>query len=342
MTLEIVNSLDENIWREFVGSHSQANVFHTPEMFKVFSQAQGHRPSLWAAIGAEGYPMALFLPVQVTLHNGMLYPWTARAIVYGSILVTPGTEGVEGLKLLLHEYDKSMAGKLLFTELRNLANVAEFQPALNECNFTYEDHLNYVLDLDQSESKLWRGLSKSCRKDVRNSLEKGTVIEEVTSQAQLAVVYQQLMGVYARVHVPLADISLFRSAFETCYRQDMCKIFMARLNDRCIGASILLIYKGTMYAWYAGTDRAYSSYSPGELLKWHSFQWGQAHGCHRFDFGGAGKPTETYGPRAYKAKFGGALVNYGRNVCIHSPLRLTISTAIYSLARTVSSVGTIF
>ncbi|MCH7973680.1 MAG: hypothetical protein IH949_07305 [Bacteroidetes bacterium] len=38
-----------------------------------------------------------------------------------------------------------------------------------------------------------------------------------------------------------------------------------------------------------------------------------------FDFMGAGKPTDTYGVREFKSKFGGELVNYGRFVNINNP-----------------------
>ena len=56
-------------------------------------------------------------------------------------------------------------------------------------------------------------------------------------------------------------------------------------------------------------------------------------GCKTFDFGGAGRPDEVYRVRDFKAKFGGDLVNYGRNVCVHAPFRLGVSRAGYGLMR---------
>jgi len=37
--------------------------------------------------------------------------------------------------------------------------------------------------------------------------------------------------------------------------------------------------------------------------------------------------------RTFKSKFGGTLVNYGRNVYIHSPLLMNISKIGYQLTR---------
>ena len=72
MTLTIVNSLDESIWREFVDKHPQGNIFHTPEMYQVFSQAKGHHPLLQAVIKDDNELLALLLPVQISLADGVL------------------------------------------------------------------------------------------------------------------------------------------------------------------------------------------------------------------------------------------------------------------------------
>jgi hypothetical protein len=50
MSITIVHTLPEEEWRRFVEEHPAGNIFHTPEMFQVFSRAKGHQPELWAAI----------------------------------------------------------------------------------------------------------------------------------------------------------------------------------------------------------------------------------------------------------------------------------------------------
>ena len=52
-----------------------------------------------------------------------------------------------------------------------------------------------------------------------------------------------------------------------------------------------------------------------------------------YDFGGAGKPDEEYGVRDFKAKFGGELVCYGRNTCVHAPVLLQFSRFGYDILR---------
>ncbi|PWB51818.1 MAG: hypothetical protein C3F13_12980 [Anaerolineales bacterium] len=339
MPIKIVNTLNDLIWRDFIEAQPQANVYHTPEMFQVFSNAEGHQPALWAAIKDDGTLLAMLLPVQVSLQNGSLHAWTTRAVVYGSVLTIQGEDGADGLRFLLREYNTFARGKFLLTELRNQSPIDSIQPVLSECGYAFEEHLNYLVNLDVSEDVLWHGLSKSCRQRVHISIDKGTIVQEVSDSDQLEAAYGKLQSVYQRVHVPLAHISLFKAALDICSPLEMCKVFIASVDNTCIGACFNLIYNGRMHAWYSGSDRAYAAYNPNELLKWHSFLWGKAHGCHTFDFGGAGRPNEAYGPRAFKAKFGGELVNYGRNVCVHSPLRYQISKTIYRVARKISTTS---
>jgi serine/alanine adding enzyme len=97
--MRIVHSLDESVWRHFVDNHPQSNIFHTPEMFQVFARARGHRPTLWAAVTGQGEPLALLLPVQVSVIGGPVRFLTTRAILYGSLLCVPGAEG----KAALHQ-----------------------------------------------------------------------------------------------------------------------------------------------------------------------------------------------------------------------------------------------
>jgi lipid II:glycine glycyltransferase (peptidoglycan interpeptide bridge formation enzyme) len=49
--------------------------------------------------------------------------------------------------------------------------------------------------------------------------------------------------------------------------------------------------------------------------------------------GGAGNPDEEYGVPNFKAKFGGELVSFGRNICVHKPLLLCLSKLGYRIYR---------
>jgi serine/alanine adding enzyme len=332
--LRIVRFLDEGKWRQFVESHPTSNVFHTPEMFQVFTQAKGHRPTLWAVTDNGGQVLALLSPVQITLRDGLLRRLTTRAVVYGSVLYDPSSAGEEALATLLRAYVHEIGQEALFTELRNLSDLGAVQPVLNDCGFVYEDHLNYLIDLNRPVEELMQGFGARTRKHIRRGLKKQEiVVEEIVERNQIGLCYDLLRKSYAEARVPLADGSLFEAAFDVLRPQDMVKFWLARVGDAYVAASVELIYRDTIYGWYGGVDRAYAGYTAGELLMWHILKWGAKNGYKVYDFGGAGKPSEEYGVRDFKAKFGGELVCFGRNTRVHAPVRLKLSRVGYQLAR---------
>ncbi len=333
MTVTIVQSLPEATWRQFVEAHPYGNVYHTPEMFRAFAATRRHRPELWAAVEENHRPLALLLPVQVTVLDGPFRPLATRAIVYGGALCEPGATGEAALSKLLALYRRRVKGMPLFTELRNMNDVSSLKTALAAVGFTYESHLNYLIDLSQPETILWKRLSKSCQQSVRTSRNKGVTIEKANEPVELDKVYALLKLVYKRARVPLAHPSLFAAALASLGTRDMFQAFVARAEGRHLAACLLLAYRQRLIYWYGGLDRAWAAYCPMEGLLWHAIQWGKSHGYSILDLGGAGQPDENYGPRKFKAKFGGELVDWGRNVLVHSAWRLRLSTLGFRVLR---------
>jgi lipid II:glycine glycyltransferase (peptidoglycan interpeptide bridge formation enzyme) len=150
---------------------------------------------------------------------------------------------------------------------------------------------------------------------------------------QVPTFYHVLKKTYTNGRIPLADYSLFESAFKTLHPKRMIKFLLGRVEGQEVAASVVLLYKNTIYGWYRGFDRAFASYLPNDLMVWDMLKWGSENHFHTFDFGGAGRPDEEYGPRQFKAKFGGKQVNYGRNICVNSSTLLRISKWGYKLFR---------
>jgi len=332
--INVVRTLPEASWRRFVEQDPQSNIFHTPEIFKVFQRTKGYQPEVWATVHEDGKILALFLPIQITLGNGLLRFLTTRAVCYGSVLYEHSTLGEEGLAILLNTYIRKADRTVLFTELRNQSDLSGIQAILTNCGFVYEDHLNYLISLNRPLDEILQGLGRRTRKHVRQGLRRGeVVIEEGVNREQIFHCYEMLQKTYETARVPLADRSLFEAAFDILHPLGMVKFLMVRIGETYVAASVELAYKDILYGWYGGVNREYSSYHPNELLTWHVLQWGAEHGYHVYDFGGAGKPSEQYGVRDFKAKFGGELVNHGRNTYYHAPRRLTVSKVGYSIYR---------
>jgi hypothetical protein len=333
--MEIIRQLDEQLWREFVSNHPLGNIFHTPEMFQVFSQVKGFKPMLWAALGADGQIEALFLPVYVTLNN-LFGPLTRRAISYGSVLCSPTNEGRQALSMLLKTYAHENSRKCLFTELRNISNMEDEQPVLLELGFNYQKYLNYLIDLNRSPEEVFLSIGSRTRKNIKRGLTKGDVtIREVRDANEIGICYHLLHKTYRLAKVPLADRSLFDVAFKFLGPKKMIRFTLAEIEGIPAAVSVELLYKDVLYGWYGGMDRAFSRHNPNELLMWHLLKWGSENNFSQYDFGGAGTPDKKYGVRDFKAKFGGEMVCYGRNIWISRPIMYTLSKSIYSAARRI-------
>lgn len=334
MTFSVVRSLPEDEWRRFVEQNPEGNIFHTPEMYRVFGAARGYKPELWAVRGSNQQVSALFLPVRISLNPGLLRRITSRDVAFGSILCAPGDEGFQSLRVLLQAYQESARRSTLFSEMRNIAPLNGYQPVLTEAGFTFTEHLNYLIDLTGTPDDVFRRIGKRTQRNIKRGINLNRVnIEEVTSRDGLREVYAVLHKTYQAAQVPLADFSLFGAAFDRLHQQRMLRMSLARVGDAPAAASVELLYKDTIYGWYGGTDRNYGMHMPNDLLMWHILKWGSEQGYRTYDFGGAGTPGEAYGVRDFKAKFGGNLVNFGRNTWVPNRVLLKVSEFGYSIYR---------
>ena len=332
--IRVVRDLDERSWRSFVDDHPRGNVFHTPEMFRVFERAQGHRPEVWAVVDDRSKVHALATPVHIALRPGFLQRFTARSVAYGSVLCRAGEEGRTALRMLLTAYNDAVEGRSLFTELRNLGDVSDLQPLLQSCGYVYEDHLNFLVALDLPIEEMRGLIGRRTRKAIGRVLRHDDVsIAEVRDPQDLTIWYGILHQTYRNARIPLAHLSLFEAALEVLVPLGMARFLLVRVDGTPVGCSAELAYKDTIYGWYGGSDRTYGRYIPNDLLVWHILEWGSRNGYRVYDFGGAGTPDEEYGVRDFKAKFGGQLVSFGRFTHVHAPLRLRLSTAGYQLLR---------
>jgi lipid II:glycine glycyltransferase (peptidoglycan interpeptide bridge formation enzyme) len=234
----------------------------------------------------------------------------------------------------LEAYTREVKHTSLFTELRNLCDLEPCQPILQKHGFAYEDHLNYLINLNRPAEEIMQSFSKRTGKKIRRELTRDKVtVKPVTEPKDIEVCYQLLQQTYKAAKVPLTDQSLFEAAFEVLGPKNMIRFTLAYVEGTPAAVSVDLLFKDVMYGWFGGLDRTFGSYLPNELLTWHLIQWGAENGFHTMDFGGAGKPDEKYGVRDFKAKFGGDLVCYGRNVCVHAPFSLGLSKLGYRMLK---------
>ena len=322
ISFSIENAFDDKRWDDFILNHPYGNIFQSHNMYEVYRNTKNYYPiKIFAINQATDELNGVLNAVVVCEVGGFLSNFSAHSIIQGGPIILPGLEK-EIVPLLVTEHDRLSRRKALYSEIRNLNDFKDTLRSITD--YKYEDHLNFLLNLDQSETDLWHQLHQSRKKNIKRAAKENVIVEEMLEREFLNVFYKLLQETYMEVRIPLAHISLFEAAFDILYPAKMIKFFLARQGNKYIGARAILLYKNIIYDWYAGAAKDALEAHPNDYLVWHILKWGIDNGYKQFDFGGAGKPDVEYGPREFKRRFGGELVNYGRHINVYSPKKMEI------------------
>ena len=332
--IEITDSPDVTKWSEFVYNHPHGNIFQAPEIAEVYKRTKNYESMSLAAINTKNDEvLAILQAVVIKEMNGIVGTFSARSIIQGGPLFIENENGIQALKVLMEHYDKIAQKKALYTQIRTLWDTSRILSFLNGIGYEYEERLNFLIDLNRPKEEIWQDIHKSRRKGINRAANKGVVIEEVRDKKFISIFYGIVEETYKNARIPLADISLIESSFESLVPKNMATFYIAKYEDMQVGARAVLNYRGLIYDWYAGASSAHLSLYINEALVWHILKEGANNSYHTFNFGGAGKPNEEYGVREFKRRFGGEMVNFGRYTKIHSPIKMKIAEKGFNIYR---------
>jgi hypothetical protein len=320
---------DDPRWGEFVRAFPRANIFHSPEMAKVFSASEGFEIFPLFALVEERVVAAAF-PVLVKIHSPLPAWCTNRLIMYASPLHIRSDEGIKGMNALLRSAGSLASKRALFLEIRHSEPfpVAETFAALEKA--LYIPYQNYLVDLTVGPDVLWKSYSSFTRNHVRKNEKKGAVIRELAAH-EIDGAIQLIGNLYRRKKIPVLDHSVFRNAYEILAPSGMLRVIGLEIESRIVAVRMSLNYGATVYDWYAASDPDFHGYYPNEALAWNTIRWGATSGYTIFDFGGGAIRGREYGPARFKEKFMGALVEFGRHRLIQRPLVYRIASKVYDL-----------
>lgn len=307
--------IDRTQWSEFVSAHPKGNVFQTSEMYEAFAATPGNEPHV---IALEESNRIVALMVWVVMYEkGWKKALSMRSVIQGGPLVE--NDKAEWLSMLLREYEKVLDKGVIYTQIRNHNEMLSVNDAFQECGYRFHSHLNFIITLDNEEdvwNRIGKGRIKQIKKAQKNELyvdvyEPGKITDELIAQG-----YEVIRSVYQRAGLPLTDLAQIKAT----NREGLLVVFVVRnAEGEMLGSRFGLLYRDSIYGWYAGSYSQYYSLFPNDILIWETLRWGIRKGYKTFDYGGAGEPNKPYGVRAFKQQMGGTLVNFGRYEKIHRP-----------------------
>lgn len=325
MNFQIVNTADaikNKQWAQFVYNHPQGNIFQTPQMYHAYCATKNYQPIIVACYEEDAI-VGILLAVVQKEYKGILGKLSARSIIWGGPLVRNNDICV--LEAIMNEYDRVIKKQAIYTQVRDIFATDWAKNDMAKHGYSYEEHLNILIDLQKSEEQLWKDVHSKRKNEIRRAEKEGTSFAVFTDVDSLKKCWPILNDVYQRARLPLPDISLFKDLLKGEEGSSHLKIFAARNNGEIIGTLLALCWRERILDWYAGAYQENLPKYPNDLLPWEAILWAKRNGYKTFDFGGAGKPGIPYGVRDFKLKFGGELVNFGRFEKIHQPIKMRIA-----------------
>lgn len=318
MNFKITTKPDKNKWSDFVLHHQSGNIFQSPEMYDVYTKSKYFEPIVIGVTDREEAVVSILLAVIQKEHNGILGIFSSRSIIIGGPLIKDNNPEV--LDLLLKGYNDKIKGNAIYSQIRNISDQAFLKEIFCNNGFTYNPHLDIMINLNVSQIELVQNIKHEKRRNLTKSRNKGIEFKEIDKKEDIQAGLQLIRSTYKRIKLPMPDYSLFNNAFDTLYKVGYIKIFGAYSDLKIIGIRIVLTYKELIYDWFAGDDDTSRNLYPNDFLIINILLWGLDKEYSVFDFGGAGKPDIPYGVRDHKMKFGGELVEFGRFEKIHNKL----------------------
>lgn len=306
-----IQCVDKSTWADLVKASPVVTWFQTKEAYdffdslsflEVFGYGVEEQGSLKGV--AVGY---------IQKDGGKVKQFfSRRAIITGGPLLADDISE-EALTLLLDTLKAKLKRKAIYIETRNFNNYSPWQPVFERCGFDYEPHYDIWVDTSNMEV-VNEKLGKSRKRDIRVSMRDGAAVVTQPTIEQVGEYYAILSDLYKnKVKTPLFPLEFFEKLFHL----KSSAFLLVQYDGRIVGGTVCVGVGGAvLYEMYAcGRDGVHKNIFPSELATYAGLQYAVEQGMMRFDMMGAGKPDDGgYGVRDFKLKFGGELVEFGRNM----------------------------
>ncbi len=319
--IRIVTDIDTTEWKRLAEESPNASYFQTKECFDFYASLPFMEAFVW---GVEDNGSLKGVVCGYIIANGGVLKrfFSRRAIIHGGVLLADDISD-EALNMLLQTVRERLRRKAIYIEFRNNTSYDRYKKIFERSHFAYQPYLNYIVDTSDSQ-RVYQKISKSKQRQIKKSQEHGVVAIEASTKEHISQFYDILQELYSkRIRKPLFP----KIFFEKLLTLPEGRLFLISYQDQIIGGMASVVFDKTLYEWFVcGRDHKYKHLYPSVRVTFEGIDYATKNGYQRFDFMGAGKPSEKYGVREFKERFGGKLVEYGRFVCVNNK-------SLYSLGK---------
>ena len=206
---------DESEWHQFLARCPETSVYHTPEFRRCLDQAGIPSHGFHVRLGDEIRALAVviedrLLPLPVLGVKGFC-PADVLAL------------DPEAERCLLNGITRRLRKRMLYLEL--FRPQQELESWRTELGYRLSAHRNYHIDLRQGHEKLWRGYSRSMRRNIGHAQEAGLVVRPLHGEHELPRLHEMLAATSRRVGAPLLPWPLLKAAARELMPLHMLRIY---------------------------------------------------------------------------------------------------------------------
>jgi serine/alanine adding enzyme len=304
------------------------SVFHSPEFVTCLREVGLSVHAVQARLGSDLVGLAL-------VFEDSLYPLP----LIGKKGFCPGgflAHDLEVKTVLLEGLKKHFARKQLYLEVYEAQSTLE---PLAQNNLSTQDYLNFLIDLREEQAETFDKYNRSMRRNIRRAAANALRLKEVTTTGDLKAAFRLLRRTSRRVQAPLLPWVLFKAIFEHLVPAGFVKIYLAEMPDgqawRPVNTRVELLYQGVATDWFTGSDESTAQQQTGAWLVDQVLRDLKSKGIQTFDFGGAGRVGQNYGPAEFKRRFGGEEVGVRRVLHTYHPHLKQLARKVFLLRESV-------
>jgi serine/alanine adding enzyme len=304
------DAIDVHEWELLLKKSSQASYFQSPKGFAVLRKFDDWEVRVLGLRRNGNLHACVVFVIQA--EKGVKKFFSKRCIVFSGPLYT----NQDDLSALLTALNKSVSGSI-YIEVRNGYSFVEDGFVFRKLQWKYTEWLNFIVDTTDL-SILRKRISEGRLRQIKKAEKKGVQFMNPSKLSEVESFYQILQGLYKRkVKKPLPTWNLFQLHFEADRRNFVLVFF----ESKVIGGIFCPFLEdvGAYEFYVAGLDEEFKDCYPSAMATYGAMVKSFEMGLPKFDFMGGGNPSEGYGVREFKARFGGAEVELGRWLKVRRP-----------------------
>jgi len=291
-------------YADLVAHCPHASIYHTPEWLSVWEHLGA--PLAFVEINAE-----TLVPFVVKGNGALRRAYSLPFDTYGGP-VTPHPNGPVLFENAIEPLGSSSV------------RVVDFAHRMASSNGAARPASSHVIELEGGYEAASLRYTDANRRLLRQAVERGVRIEELSNPADVSAVYDLHLRTVARHGARPFPRAFFDAVLARVVPAGLATLYLARYQGAVIGANLVLRYRDVSYDWMWVYDDAHRDLRATNLLIDRAIRDEAARGARILNLGAS--PNDRLGSVRFKASFGAEPFSY--TVYAHA-------TALVTAARTV-------